>query len=165
MSGSNCFLTCIQISPWHFLTHIQGDVQERDTWPLTWVTGHKHYQPPPPSRHKPHRAVAQSLSHVWLSVTPWTAACQASLSFTISWHLLKLMSIETVMPYNYLILHRPLLLLQWTDFFSFFKKYKFINFNWRLITLQHCIGFAIHQHACATGIHVFPILKLLFISA
>ena len=40
--------------------------------------------------------VVQSLSHVWLFVTPWTAACQASLSFTISWSLLKLMSIELV---------------------------------------------------------------------
>ena len=42
--------------------------------------------------------VVQSLSQVWLSVTPWTAACQASPSFTISWSLLKLMSIESVMP-------------------------------------------------------------------
>ena len=43
--------------------------------------------------------------------TPWTAACQASLSFTISQSLLKLMSIESVMPSNHLILCRPLLLL------------------------------------------------------
>ena len=43
--------------------------------------------------------------------TPWTAACQASLFFTISWSLLKLMSIEPVMPSNHLILHCPLLLL------------------------------------------------------
>ena len=43
-------------------------------------------------------------------VTPWTAACQASLSFTISWSLLKLMSIELVMPSNPLILCHPLLL-------------------------------------------------------
>ena len=43
-------------------------------------------------------------------VTPWTAACQASLSFTTSWSLLKLMSIESVMPSNHLILCHPLLL-------------------------------------------------------
>ena len=54
-------------------------------------------------------AVAQSLSCVWLSVTPWNAALQVSLSFTISQSLLKLMSIELMMPSNYLILYRPLL--------------------------------------------------------
>ena len=45
------------------------------------------------------------------SATPWTAAHQASLSITNSWNLLKLMSIESVMPSNHLILCRPLLLL------------------------------------------------------
>ena len=53
----------------------------------------------------------QSLSHVWLFVTPWTGACQAALSFTISWSLLKFMSTESVMPSNHLILCHPLLLL------------------------------------------------------
>ena len=53
----------------------------------------------------------QSLSHVQLFVTPWTAACQASLSITNSWSSLKLMSIESVVPSSHLILCRPLLLL------------------------------------------------------
>ena len=53
----------------------------------------------------------QSFSHVQLFVTPWTAACQASLSFTVSWNLLKLMSIESVMPSKHLTLCCPLLLL------------------------------------------------------
>ena len=52
----------------------------------------------------------QSLSHVWLFGTPWTAARQASLSITNSQSLLKLMSIESVMPSNHLILCCPLLL-------------------------------------------------------
>ena len=50
-------------------------------------------------------------SHDWLFMTPWTAARQASLSFTISQSLLKLMSIESVMPPNHLVLCHPLLLL------------------------------------------------------
>ena len=41
----------------------------------------------------------------------------------------------------------------------FFFKYKFIYFNWRLITSQYCSGFAIHWHESAMGIHVFPILN------
>ena len=53
----------------------------------------------------------QSLSCVWLFATLWTAACQASLSITNSWSLLKLMSIKSVMPSNHLILCHPLLLL------------------------------------------------------
>ena len=56
--------------------------------------------------------VVQSLRRVRLFVTPWTAACQAShLAFTISWSLLKLMSIESVMPSTHLALYHPLLLL------------------------------------------------------
>ena len=54
--------------------------------------------------------VVQLVSHVWLLMSPWTAALQASLSFTISQSLLKLMSIELVIPSNHLILCSPLLL-------------------------------------------------------
>ena len=53
----------------------------------------------------------QSLSWVRVFGTPWTAACQASLSITNSWSLLKLKSIKSVMPSNHLILCRPLLFL------------------------------------------------------
>ena len=53
---------------------------------------------------------AQSFSHVQLFVTPWTAACQASLSINNPWSLLKLMSIELVMSSNHFMLCCPLLL-------------------------------------------------------
>ena len=83
--------------------------------------------------------VVQWLSHVQLFATPWTATRQASLTFIISWSLLKLMSIESVMPSNHLILCHPLLLLpsispsirvfssesaisiRWPKFWSFFS--------------------------------------------
>ena len=55
--------------------------------------------------------VVQSLSSVWLFATPWTAGHQSSLSFTISRSLLRLMSIEPVMPSNHLNLCQPLLFL------------------------------------------------------
>ena len=54
--------------------------------------------------------VVQSLSCVWLFATPRTAACQASLSLTISWNLPKFMFIESVIPSNHLMLFLPLLL-------------------------------------------------------
>ena len=53
----------------------------------------------------------KSFSHVWLLATPWTAAYQASLSFTISWNLLKLRSIESEIPATHFIFYCPLLLL------------------------------------------------------
>ena len=56
-------------------------------------------------------SAVQLFGHFWLFVSPWIAACQASLSITDSQSLLKLMSIESVMPSNHLILCRPLLLL------------------------------------------------------
>ena len=82
----------------------------------------------------------QSLSHIWLFDTPWTAAYQASLSITNSWTLLKLMSIKLVMPSNHLILCCSLLLLPsvFPSIRVFFKesvllirwpKYWSFNFN------------------------------------
>ena len=53
--------------------------------------------------------VVQSLNCVQLFATPWTVACQAPLTSTVSQSLLKLMTIESVMPFNYLILCCPLL--------------------------------------------------------
>ena len=63
------------------------------------------------TRERNNSLVVQSLSGVQLFGIPWTAAHQASLSFTISQSLLKLMSLEVVMPLNHLILCHPLLLL------------------------------------------------------
>ena len=62
-------------------------------------------------QHSLNSSVQFSHSVVSDSVTPWTVASQASLSITTSWSLLKLMSIESVMPSNHLILCRPFLLL------------------------------------------------------
>ena len=56
--------------------------------------------------------VVQSVSHVWLFATPWTAACQTSLFITISQSLFRFLSIELVMPSNHVILCHPLLLLR-----------------------------------------------------
>ena len=69
----------------------------------------------------------QSLSHVQLFVTPWIAACQTSLSITTSRSLLKLMSIESVMPSNHLILCCPLLLLP-----SMFPVSRSFQMSWLL---------------------------------
>ena len=57
-----------------------------------------------------HPCMLSRFSHVWLFATPWTAGCQVSLSITNSQSLPKLMSIESVMPSNHLILCHPLLL-------------------------------------------------------
>ena len=57
--------------------------------------------------------VVQLLNHVPLFVTPWTTACQASPSSTISWSLLRLVSLESVMLSNHLILCHSLFLLPW----------------------------------------------------
>ena len=77
----------------------------------------------------------QSLSHVWLFETPWTAACQVSLSITNSRTLLKFTSIESVMPSDQLILCRPLLL--WPSIFPstmVFSKESVLCISW----LKYC---------------------------
>ena len=97
--------------------------------------------------------VFPSLSRVWLFATPWTAAHQASLSFTISW-LFKLMSIESVMPSNHLILCHPIFLLplifpsikvfsnesarriRWSKYWSFSFSIRPSNGYSRLISLR-----------------------------
>ena len=65
-----------------------------------------------------HNVAGQLLSCVWLFATPWTAARQASLSITVSWSLLRFMSIELMMPSNHLILCHPLLFLN-NNFITF----------------------------------------------
>ena len=92
------------------------------------------------------------LSHVQLLVTPRTAAHQTSLSFTISWSLLKLMSIESVMPSNHLVLCCPFLLpsifpsarvfsnesalhIRWTEYWSFsFSSNPFNEYSEEIFT-------------------------------
>ena len=86
----------------------------------------------------------QLLSHIWLFVTPWTAAPQASLSITNSQSLLKLMSIELVKPSNHLILCLPLLLLP--SFFPsirVFSKESVLRIKWpkywsSSFSISHC---------------------------
>ena len=72
----------------------------------------------------------QSLSHVRLFVTPWTAARQASLSITNSQSLLKLMSIESAMPFNHLILCRPLLLPSILPSIRVFSNESALHIRW-----------------------------------
>ena len=83
----------------------EGTVTEQDPWGLWGGKGL-----PTSSSLAPLWSISvQSLSHIQLFVTPWTAACQASLSITNSWSVFKLMTTESVMPSNQLILCFPLL--------------------------------------------------------
>ena len=72
----------------------------------------------------------QSLSCVWLLVTPWIAAHQASWSITNSWSLLKLMCIESVMPSNYLILSWPLLMPSIFPIIRVFSNESVLRIRW-----------------------------------
>ena len=92
----------------------------------------------------------QSLSHVQLFATPWTAACQASLSITNSWSLLKLISIDWVMPSNHLNLlllpsifssirvfsNESVLHIRWPKYWSFNFSVSFSNEYSGLISFQ-----------------------------
>ena len=80
----------------------------------------------------PQFSSVQSLSHVWLFATPWTAARQASLSIINSWSLLKLMSIESMVPCNRLILCHPLLFLPSIfPSISVFSNESVLRIRWR----------------------------------
>ena len=73
----------------------------------------------------------QPLSHVQLFETPWTVACQASLSITNTWSLPKLMSIKSVMPSNHPILRCPLLVLpSILPKFRVFSNESVLHFRW-----------------------------------
>ena len=72
----------------------------------------------------------QSLSHVWLFVTLWTVACLASLSMTNSQSLLKVMSIELVMPSNHLILSSPSLLSSIFPSIRVFSNKSVLHIRW-----------------------------------
>ena len=120
------------------------------------------------------------LSHVWFFVTPWTAACQASLPITSSQSLLKLISIESLMPSNHLILCCPLLLspsifpsirvfsnksvlyIRWPKYWSFsfnispFNEHSaLISFRmdyWDLLAVQDTLKNLIQQHSSKASI-------------
>ena len=72
--------------------------------------------------------VVQSLHCIQLFATPWTIACQAPLSSSISWGLFKFMSIESIMPSNHLILWQPILLLP-----AFFPSIRVFSSEWMII--------------------------------
>ena len=119
----------------------------------------------------------QSLSHVQLFVTPWTAARQASLSITNSRSLLKLMSIESVMPSNHLILCHPLLLLpsvfpsirvcsnesvlciRWPKYWSFSFSISLSNEYSRLISFQTDCFDLLAVHGTLKGLLQYHSLK------
>ena len=73
---------------------------------MTLISGSVIHCPPPLGK----LVTVQSLSHVQLFATPWTTACQLSLSLTISWSLFKLKSIEFMMTSNHLTLFHPVFL-------------------------------------------------------
>ena len=120
----------------------------------------------------------QSLSCVQLFATPWTAAYQASLSITSSWSLLKLKSIELVMPSNHLILCHPLLLppsilpsirvfsnesvlrIKWPKYWSFSFSISPSNEYSGLISFRidwlECCEFQVYNQMTQLYIYIYP---------
>ena len=87
-------------------------------------------------------SVVHSLSHVRLFATAWIAACQASLSFTTSQRLLKLLSFESMMPSNHLILCHALLLL--LSIFPSIRVFKWVNSSHQVAKV---LGFQLEQQS------------------
>ena len=102
-----------RILEWVAISYSKGSSWPKDQTHVSWVSclAGRFFTTVPP-------VVVQSLSHVWLFSTPWTRACQASLSFTISQSLLKLKSIDLMMLPNHLILCHSLLFLPSIRVFS-----------------------------------------------
>ena len=101
----------------------------------------------------PSTIVVQSLSHVWLFENPLTASYQALLSFTISWSVLRLISIELVIPSNHLILFCHLILL-----LPIFPCIIFSSFNsafWCMYTHIFLFKLPFYQY------YIFSLVKLL----
>ena len=97
----------------------------------------------------------QSLSSVWLFVTPWIAACQASLSITNSRILLRLMSIKSVMPSKLLILcHTLLLPSSIFPIIEVFSKESVLHFRW---PKYWSFGFSISPSSECSGLISFRI--------
>ena len=133
-------------------------------------------------------SLVQSLSCVRLFVTPWTAAHQASLSITNSWSMLKLTSIESVMPPNHLIFCRPLLFLpsifpsirvfynelvlwiRWPKYWSFsfsispsneYSGLIFFRMDWLdLLAVQGTVKSLLQHHS--SKVSIFLVLNLLY---
>ena len=95
----------------------------------------------------------QSLSRVWLFLTPWTAARQPALFFTVFWSLLKLTSIESVTPSNHLILYHPLLLLP-----SIFPSIKIFSSESALHIRWPSIGVSVSESIVSMNVQdLFPL--------